>query len=149
MRTLVQRVSRAEVRVDNQSVGRIGKGLLVFLGITHKDQETDAIYLLDKLLQMRIFGDVEGKMNLSLIDTEGEMMVISQFTLYGDCRRGRRPSFTDSAKPDYAEQLYHFFVTQAIQRIPKKIAQGVFGAMMEIDLINEGPVTFWLESESR
>ncbi|MBP7460967.1 MAG: D-tyrosyl-tRNA(Tyr) deacylase [Candidatus Delongbacteria bacterium] len=149
MRALIQKVSRAEVRVDHQMISRIDRGILVLLGVTHQDREPDADYLLDKLIQLRIFPDVEGKMNLSLNEISGQLMVISQFTLYGDCRRGRRPSFTDSAKPEAAEQLYHYFIEQAMIRLPGRVAQGVFGAMMEIELVNDGPVTFMLESEGR
>ncbi len=145
MRCVLQRVSRAQVSVDGEIVGEIGKGILVLLGISHEDTEKEAIYLLEKTLNLRIFEDAEDKMNLSLLDIEGELLVVSQFTLYGDTRKGRRPSFIEAAKPEKAEQLYSFFVLEAKKQI-KKVATGRFQAMMDVELVNDGPVTILLDS---
>lgn len=145
MRCVIQRVSRAKVSVGDEIVGEIGKGILVLLGISHEDAEKDAIYLLEKTLNLRIFEDTEDKMNLSLLDIEGELLVVSQFTLYGDTRKGRRPSFIEAAKPEKADELYSFFVSEAKKQI-KKVATGRFQAMMDVELVNDGPVTILLDS---
>ncbi len=145
MKAVIQRVSRAQVRVEEKNVGEIGAGLLVLLGVGAADTRKDADFLLDKILHLRIFEDPAGKMNLSLLDVQGELMVISQFTLYADCRRGRRPSFTDAAPPEAARELYEYFVAQAKTRVAKA-AEGVFQAMMELDFVNSGPVTIILDS---
>ncbi len=145
MRAVIQRVSRAQVRVEGNSTGDIGHGLLVLLGVGHGDTEEQADYLLDKITHLRIFEDDVGKMNLSLLDTAGELMVISQFTLYADCRKGRRPSFTDAASPEEARKLYDHFVAAARDR-GLKVATGIFQALMEVELINFGPVTIVLDS---
>ncbi len=137
MRAVIQRVSSAKVSVDGEIVGEIGRGILVLLGISHEDTEKEAIYLLEKTLNLRIFEDAEDKMNLSLLDIEGELLVVSQFTLYGDTRKGRRPSFIEAAKPEKAEQLYSFFVLEAKKQI-KKVATGRFQAMMDVELVNDG-----------
>jgi len=146
MRAVIQRVSRAEVRVRNDITGKIGPGLLLLLGVSVDDTERDAEYLLDKTINLRIFEDAEGKMNLSLLETGGELLVVSQFTLYGDTRRGRRPSFIRSAPPDKANELYEFFVRSAQTQVTK-VATGRFQAMMDVELVNDGPVTIMLDSE--
>ena len=146
MRAIVQRVSQASVSVDNKIVGSIGKGLLVFLGIGKEDDDGDLEYLVEKVLGLRIFQDEEDKMNLSLSDIEGELLVISQFTLYGDARKGRRPSFTASGHPSLAEEMYLKFVDKCIKK-GIKTEKGVFGADMDVSLINQGPVTIMLDSK--
>jgi D-tyrosyl-tRNA(Tyr) deacylase len=145
MRAVVQRVSRARVSVENEIVGEIQGGLLVLLGVSVEDAEKDAIYLLDKILNLRIFNDAEDKMNLSLLEITGELLVVSQFTLYGDVRRGRRPSYSDAAAPEKANKLYEFFVSEARKQI-SNVQTGVFQAMMKVELVNEGPVTILLDS---
>ncbi len=145
MRAVIQRVNRAQVRVQEKDTGEIGKGLLVLLGVGQGDTPKEADYLLDKIINLRIFEDPEGKMNLSLLDVGGEFMVISQFTLYADCRKGRRPSFTDAAPPEEAQKLYDYFVAEAKNR-GLKVATGIFQALMEVELINFGPVTILLDS---
>ncbi|HEV7236756.1 MAG TPA: D-aminoacyl-tRNA deacylase [Ktedonobacteraceae bacterium] len=146
MRALLQRVSRASVTVDEQIVGHIGQGLLVFLGIGHDDNEAMVKLLADKIVQLRIFSDAQGKMNLSLLDIQGEMLVVSQFTLHADVRRGRRPSFTNAASPSLANSLYELFKETCMQ-YGLTVASGIFGASMSVELRNEGPVTIWLDSE--
>ncbi len=146
MRALLQRVSRASVTVDEQVVGQIGQGLLVLLGVGQDDSEVQVKTLADKIAHLRIFGDDEGKMNRSLLDIGGEVLVISQFTLYANARRGRRPSFTDAAPPALAEPLVERF-KDALASFGLPVASGVFGAYMTIDLRNEGPVTVLLDSE--
>jgi D-aminoacyl-tRNA deacylase len=145
MRALLQRVSRASVTVEEQIVGQIARGLLVLLGIGHEDTEKEVKTLADKLVQLRIFEDEAGKMNHSLLDIQGEILVVSQFTLYADTRRGRRPSFTDAAPPSLAIPLYeHFKTVVAAYGVP--VASGTFGAYMQVELLNDGPVTLWLDS---
>ena len=146
MRALLQRVSRASVTVEGQVVGQIGQGLLVLLGIGQQDSELQVKTLADKIVYLRIFGDDEGKMNRSLLDIGGEVLVISQFTLYADTRRGRRPSFTNAAPPAIAEPLVERF-KEAIASYGLTVASGIFGASMTIEIRNEGPVTIWLDSE--
>lgn len=146
MRAILQRVDRAGVAVDGKGISAIGRGLLVFLGVEAGDSFTDAEYLLEKINNLRIFEDCEGKMNLSLIDIAGEMLVVSQFTLFGDCRRGRRPSFTAAAEPKQAKLLYEYFIAQA-QRQNRRVAGGEFQAMMKVELINNGPVTIMIDSK--
>ena len=146
MRAVVQRVSRASVTVEQNVVGTIGQGLLVLLGVSNKDTETDARYCVEKILNLRIFEDAEGKMNLSLIDLAGELLVVSQFTLYGDTRRGRRPSFIDAAAPVEANRLYEYFVAECRQQI-SNVQTGQFQAMMDVELLNDGPVTILIDSE--
>lgn len=145
MRAVVQRVSRASVTVNAEIVGKIGKGLLVLLGVSTDDEESDAVYLLDKVINLRIFEDEAGKMNLSLVEANGELLVVSQFTLYGDARRGRRPSYIGAAPPEKANRLYEFFVAEARKQI-EKVETGRFQAMMDVELINDGPVTILLDS---
>ena len=146
MRAVVQRVSRARVTVEDKLIGEIGVGLLVLLGVTHADDKSDADYLVDKVVNLRIFDDADGKMNLSLADIDGEMLVVSQFTLYGDTRRGRRPSFIKAAGGDDAIRLYKYFVVKAGE-VVKNVATGEFGSMMDVELVNDGPVTIILDSE--
>ena len=146
MRALLQRVSRASVTVDGKVVGQIGHGLLVLLGVGQDDSEVQVKTLTDKIVHLRIFGDDEGKMNRSLLDVGGEVLVVSQFTLYADVRKGRRPSFTDAAPPSLAEPLVERF-KDALATYGLKVEGGVFGAYMEVELINSGPVTIWLDSE--
>jgi D-tyrosyl-tRNA(Tyr) deacylase len=145
MRAVIQRVSRAQVRVDGKTSGEIGPGLLILLGVGQGDTSREADYLLDKIINLRIFEDAGGKMNLSLLETGRQLMVISQFTLYADCRKGRRPSFTDAGPPAEAQKLYDYFVGSARQR-GLQVATGVFQALMEVELINSGPVTILLDS---
>ena len=146
MRAVIQRVSRATVTVDGEIVGEIGKGILLLLGIAEDDSEKEAAYLLEKTINLRIFEDADGKMNLSLLDTKGELMVVSQFTLYGDSRKGRRPSFVRAAAPDEANRIYEFFVSEARGQIGR-VETGRFQAMMDVELVNDGPVTILLDSE--
>src|SRR3989440_3721385 len=146
MRALLQRVIRASVTVDEQVVGQIGHGLLVLLVVGQDDSEVEVKTLADKIVHLRIFGDDEGKMNRSLLDIGGEVLVVSQFTLYADVRRGRRPSFTDAAPSVVAETLFEHF-KEAIASYGLAVASGIFGAYMQIDIRNEGPVTIWLDSE--
>jgi len=145
MRAVIQRVNRSRVRVDGQTTGEIGQGLLILLGVGQGDTPKEADYLLEKIINLRIFEDAGGKMNLSLLETGGQLMVISQFTLYADCRKGRRPSFTDAAPPEEAQKLYDYFVGAARNR-GLQVATGIFQALMEVELINFGPVTILLDS---
>jgi len=145
MRAVIQRVTRARVTVDGEVTGEIGSGLLVLLGVGRDDTEKEALYVLEKTLNLRIFEDSEGKMNLSLLDVRGDLLVVSQFTLYGDTRRGRRPSFIEAAPPEKADELYKYFVQEAAKVVPK-VATGRFQAMMDVELVNNGPVTIILDS---
>lgn len=148
MRAVVQRVSRAKVTVGDEITGEIGKGLLVLLGVSVRDTEKDAAYLVEKVLNLRVFEDAEEKMNLSLLDIKGELLVVSQFTLYGDVTRGRRPSFIEAAPPERANHLYETFVTDAGKQIAN-VQTGRFQAMMDVELVNDGPVTILLDSEKK
>jgi D-aminoacyl-tRNA deacylase len=145
MRSVIQRVDRVRVHIGDKRISEIGKGLLVLLGIEQGDQKNDADYLSDKIMNLRIFEDENGKMNLSLLDIRGEMLVVSQFTLLGDCRKGRRPSFTGAENLDRARLLYDYFI-QKTKAIIGNVVQGEFQAMMSIDLVNNGPVTMLLDS---
>ncbi len=147
MRALLQRVSRASVRVEDRVVGTIERGLLVLLGIGQGDGEAQVRTLVEKIVHLRIFEDEAGKMNRSLLDIHGEMLVVSQFTLYADVRRGRRPGFTDAAPPSIAEPLCERF-KEAASSYGLTVAGGVFGAHMEVELVNDGPVTIWLDSDT-
>jgi D-tyrosyl-tRNA(Tyr) deacylase len=144
MRTLLQRVSRAEVRVDGRVTGRIARGFCLLVGFTHDDREEQLAWMAEKVTGLRLFGDADGKMNLALADVGGAMLVVSQFTLYGDASKGRRPSFIDAARPEAAEALYERFVA-LLRDGGVTVETGSFGAMMEVDLVNDGPVTLWLE----
>lgn len=146
MRALIQRVSRASVTVEGKVVGQIDQGLLVLLGVGQDDSEVQVRTLADKIVYLRIFGDDEGKMNRSLLDIGGQVLVVSQFTLYADMRRGRRPSFTDAAPPSIAKPLVERFKA-AIAAYGLSVADGIFGAYMEVELLNSGPVTIWLDTE--
>ncbi len=145
MRALLQRVAKCVVRVDGQEVSAIGRGVLVLLGISVEDEESDARQMAEKVVHLRIFDDEEGKMNLSLKQVRGDVMVVSQFTLYGDARKGRRPSFTRAAPPERAEPLYQYFC-QHLRSMGVRVNTGVFGAHMEVELVNDGPVTLLLDS---
>ncbi len=147
MRALLQRVSEAAVRVDGQVVGAVGPGLLVLLGVGHGDSNEDATRLADKVLGLRIFEDEAGKMNRSLLETHKSLLVVSQFTLYADTRKGRRPSFVDAGAPDEAKRLYEFFADEAA-RLGATVQRGVFAADMKVSLVNDGPVTIWLDSRT-
>jgi D-tyrosyl-tRNA(Tyr) deacylase len=145
MKTVIQRVDSASVRIDGNEVSRIGRGLLVLVGVEKGDVEKDADFLLDKIIHLRIFEDGEGKMNFSLLDISAELLVVSQFTLLADCRKGRRPSFTDAAEPERATRLYEYMLSKAREKVTK-VAQGRFQAMMKVELVNDGPVTILLDS---
>lgn len=146
MRAVVQRVKRAEVRVDGQVVGRIGCGMVVLLGVGKGDTEAAGAALADKIANLRIFDDGQGKMNRSLLETRGQALCVSQFTLYGDCRKGRRPSYDQAATPGQAELLYEGFVA-SMRTLGIRTETGQFRAMMEVELVNDGPVTLWLDTE--
>ena len=145
MKAVVQRVSRAEVVVEGQSVGRIGEGILALVAISRNDAEKDLLWMARKIVELRIFDDSEGKLNLSLQDVKGQLLVVSQFTLYGDCRKGRRPSYIEAAPPEEAAKLYQQFVSIMRQFVPD-VQTGQFQAMMEVTLTNSGPVTIILEN---
>ncbi len=145
MRAVIQRVKEASVTVDKKSVGAIKKGLLIFLGIHQYDGDKELTWMVDKITNLRIFEDNAGKLNLSLIDIDGEILVVSQFTLYGDCRKGRRPGFSEAAPSEKAEKMYNTFI-DAIQEVGLTTQSGTFQAMMDVSLINDGPVTLLLDS---
>lgn len=149
MRALLQRVAHASVTVDDQIVGQIAHGLLVLLGIGQDDTTADRDWLLGKIVQLRIFPDEAGKMNRSVVDVGGGILVVSQFTLYADSRKGNRPSFTDAAPPAIGQVGYEDFVAELRKRFAGPVATGMFGADMKVDLRNDGPVTIWLDSKAR
>ena len=144
MRIVLQRVSKAEVRVGSRVTGRIGAGFVLLTGFTHGDPTESLAWMADKVAGLRLFGDAEGKMNLALPDVGGAVLVVSQFTLYGDVARGRRPSFIDAARPEQAIPLYERFI-QLLRERALHVETGEFGAMMDVELVNDGPVTLWLE----
>ncbi len=148
MRAVIQRVKKAKVIIRGEQVGAIDEGLLVLLGVSSEDTQDDCRYMADKILNLRIFEDDSGKMNRSVKDMGGEILVVSQFTLYGDCRKGRRPSFVSAASPDKATELYEK-VIEILRKSGLKISTGVFGEMMEVHLINNGPVTLLLDSKKQ
>lgn len=147
MKIVIQRVLRANVRVEEKEIGAIQKGLLIFLGIGNEDTKEDCKRFADKIINLRIFEDEQGKTNLSLSDVEGELMVISQFTLYADCKKGNRPSFIQAGKPDLAKELYEYFIEYCKEKIGN-VAHGSFGADMKIELVNDGPFTIVLDETS-
>lgn len=146
MRAVLQRVSRARVSVDGEITGEIGRGILVLLGVSDADTEKEADLLADKTVNLRIFDDADGKMNLSLAEVDGGLLVVSQFTLYGDARRGRRPSYIRAARPDDANRLYEYFVDRVSQGC-RNVQTGRFQAMMDVELVNDGPVTIILDTD--
>lgn len=146
MRAVLQRVENASVKVDGETVGKIGKGILVLLGVCDGDTDADIEYMANKITGLRIFEDSNEKMNLSLEDIKGEILVVSQFTLFGDCRKGKRPSFTSAGKPDYANEMYEKFIAYLDDK-GFDTQHGVFGADMKVELLNDGPVTILLDSE--
>ena len=148
MKALLQRVTEGSVSIDGEVVGSIGKGLVILFGAGQGDTDKDAQYLAEKCVNLRIFHDDEGKMNRSLLDVDGEVLIISQFTLYGDCRKGRRPGFSDAALPAEAERLYELFKELVGKQNVKKVACGRFGADMKVKIFNDGPVTFMLEARN-
>ena len=145
MRVVLQRVSSAEVTVDGRSVGAVGKGFVILVGFKASDGEIEVTWMADKVVGLRVFPDAEGKMNRSLNDVGGGLLVVSQFTLYGDVRKGRRPSFIDAAPPEIAIPLYNKFVALLSERAPGQVETGEFGAVMDVKLVNQGPVTILLE----
>ena len=148
MKLVIQRVSQASVVIDGGTVGTIRTGLVVFIGISRSDTLADADYLSDKVLGLRVFPDESGKMNRNIAEAGGSLLVVSQFTLYGDCRKGRRPSFDQAAPPEQARDTYDYFVS-TLRRGPVPVETGVFQAMMEVHLVNEGPITLLMESDGR
>ena len=146
MRALIQRVEQAQVDIAGATVGRIGRGYLILLGVGHADDEACARKLWDKIRKLRIFEDEAGKTNRSLADVDGQVLIVSQFTLYANCKKGNRPSFTGAGAPDQAERLYERFVERARQDVPH-VETGRFGAMMQISLVNDGPFTIWLDTD--
>lgn len=149
MRAVIQRVSESSVKINNNFVSSIGQGLLVLLSVTHDDDENDADYLIQKVGQMRLFSDSELNMNLSVSDIEGEVLVVSQFTLHASTKKGNRPSFIQSAKPEVAKTLYEYFITGLSNKLGKEVKSGSFGAMMAVSLINDGPVTILVDSKNK
>ena len=145
MKIVVQRVKNAQVDVEGKTVGKIDKGFLVLLGVTHNDTEEQADYLAKKLCNLRVFTDENDKMNLSLKDVDGKLLIVSQFTLYADCSGGNRPSFINAAKPDKAEKLYEYFCKQCKEKYNIEVEKGIFGADMKVSLLNDGPVTIIIE----
>ena len=146
MRFVIQRVKKSTVEVDNKIVGKIDKGFLVLIGITHNDTKEIADIMIKKLLGMRVFSDENDKMNLSLRNINGELLLVSQFTLYADCKKGNRPSFTNAAKPEYANELYEYIIEKCKEN-GYSVQQGIFGADMNVELLNDGPVTIVLDSD--
>jgi D-tyrosyl-tRNA(Tyr) deacylase len=149
MIAVVQRTKNASVSIEGQIKGQIVEGLVVLLGITHDDTQEDAEWLASKIVNMRIFGDAEEKMNLSVIDVAGNLLIISQFTLFANTQKGNRPSFTEAAKPNIAVPLYQFFIKITEQKLGKKVETGEFGAAMQVNLLNDGPVTIIIDSKKR
>ncbi|MGI6084611.1 MAG: D-aminoacyl-tRNA deacylase [Acetivibrionales bacterium] len=147
MRAVVQRVKQAKVSVDERVTGKIEKGILVLLGVGEDDEIKDLEYMADKIINLRIFEDNDDKMNLSVLNTGGEVLVVSQFTLYGDCRKGNRPSYSKAAKPEMAQEYYDRFIQYIINKYRIKVESGVFQASMDVEYINDGPVTLMLDSK--
>jgi len=149
MRALIQRVQNASVEVEQKVVGSIGPGLLVLLGVTHSDSQEDITYLSKKIAQLRLFADEQGMMNRSVLDTQGDVLVVSQFTLYGSTKKGNRPSYVEAAPGPIAQKHYEDFVAQLEKLLEKPVATGVFGADMQVQLLNDGPVTFMIETHQK
>lgn len=149
MRALIQRVSSASVQIDNKVFSKIGNGILVLLGVEDEDSHTDVEWLSSKISQMRIFDDKNDHMNLSVNDINGEVLIVSQFTLHASTKKGNRPSYIRASKPDHAVPMYEAFILQMKDKILNGISSGQFGACMQVDLINDGPVTIWIDSKSR
>ncbi len=149
LKVVIQRVSQSSVTVEDKVVGSIDKGLTVLLGVGHEDTGEDINYLVDKILNLRIFEDEQGKMNLSLMDVGGQLLIISQFTIYGDCRKGRRPSFINAAPPQKANELYLAFAQACKQKGVENVQTGEFGAHMKVSIVNDGPVTLLLDSRKK
>lgn len=147
MKAVIQRVTQSAVHVNDKAIGAIAQGVMVLLGVAQRDRQKEADWLVEKIVNLRIFEDDKGKMNRSLIDVQGSMLVVSQFTLYGDCRKGRRPSFVKAAPAAHAEALYDYFVERA-KALDIKVATGKFQAMMQVSLVNDGPVTLIVETPS-
>ena len=147
MRIVIQRVKRSAVTIEGRDRHEISQGMCVLIGVTHGDTEKDADWLAEKMVNLRIFSDAEGKINLSLRDIDGEALLVSQFSLYAACAKGRRPGFTDAAKPEHAERIYDYFVKKVQSFGLKKVACGEFGADMEVEIINDGPLTFIISSD--
>jgi D-tyrosyl-tRNA(Tyr) deacylase len=148
MKAVIQRVTHAQVNVNGELVGKIDKGLLVFLGIANDDNQSDSDYLIRKIINLRIFNDSDFKMNLSLKDVNGELLVISQFTLYADTQKGNRPSYTSAAQPIVAKEIYNSFLSKLEMEFGKKVEAGIFGADMKVELLNDGPVTIIIDSKN-
>ena len=149
MRALIQRVSSASVQIDNKVFSKIGNGLLVLLGVENEDSDSDIEWLSSKISQMRIFDDKNDHMNLSVNDINGEVLVVSQFTLHASTKKGNRPSYIRASKPDHAVPMYEAFISQMKDKIQNGVFSGQFGARMQVNLINDGPVTIWMDSKSR
>ena len=149
MRALIQRVSSASVEVDEKIVGEIGHGLLVLLGVEDADEQADIIWLANKIAALRIFNDDEGLVNRSVLDIEGDVLVISQFTLHAKVKKGTRPSFIQAAKPDFAKPMYEQFIDSMEQVLKIPVQRGVFGAHMDVSLVNDGPVTIWIDTKNK
>lgn len=147
MRLVIQRVKSADVKVENKTVGEISQGYLVLMGVSETDTEVECEKLCDKMINLRIFSDENGKTNLSIKDVKGELLVVSQFTLYADCRKGNRPSFIKAGNPDKANELYEYFLKLCRERVDTKVCSGIFGADMQVSLVNDGPFTIILDSE--
>lgn len=147
MKFIVQRVNKSQVEVEEKIVGKIDKGFMVLIGITHNDTKEIADFLVKKLINLRVFEDTNGKMNLSLKDVQGSLLLISQFTLYADCSSGNRPSFTNAAKPEFANELYEYIIEECKKQV-SNVQTGVFGADMQVSLVNDGPVTIILEKNN-
>jgi D-tyrosyl-tRNA(Tyr) deacylase len=149
MRVVIQRVSSASVAIENNTQAQIGAGLLILLGICENDTQADIDWLTSKIIALRIFNDAEGKMNLSVKEVNGELLIVSQFTLFADTKKGNRPSFIRAAKPAFAMPLYHSFIKQCQTQLGKEVATGIFGADMKINLVNDGPVTIIIDSKNK
>ncbi len=147
MRAVIQRVTQAQVDIDGETVGAIGRGLVILLGVGHTDTEAEVERLWSKISRLRIFEDADGKTNLSLADVAGEVLVVSQFTLFANCKKGNRPSFTEAGAPDEANRLYELFVERARRDVPR-VETGRFAAYMDVSLVNDGPFTLWLDTDT-